>query len=331
MFVNAFNSEFKERIQKYSRFDDQSFKDSMIRHMDFIKKYMLETILHQQEIQQLLNEKKLQTQEVQSNTVQALKVDSIVMENTCSGKENSNSETTSNKSVKESSLDYATKDVHAIKYKISKAKERCMAYFRSLHSHLQVLSKEDLKGTRIEHGFKRAFMSLFGQDDNTFTSIIQFQKFIDSQFSLDYDSQMTDKYFIEYIRIEANYFKNTLLQHMGNVKKSIAERTCHQIQYDKRVNKRQMQTQKSKIDTGKAVDADLVVTESSRTESEMQDDSIMSGNDTYADDVDIRPIFDREPMVEVQLTTECNIFEIGQQHTEQPENPVMYGRGRPVS
>ncbi|GJU43885.1 hypothetical protein Tco_1201151 [Tanacetum coccineum] len=62
--VNAFNSEFKERIQKYSRFDDQSFKDSMIRHMDFIKKYTLETILHQQEIQQLLNEKKLQTQEV---------------------------------------------------------------------------------------------------------------------------------------------------------------------------------------------------------------------------------------------------------------------------
>ncbi|GJY63556.1 hypothetical protein Tco_0465016 [Tanacetum coccineum] len=50
-----------------------------------------------------------------------------------------------------------TKDVHAIKYKMSKSKERCMQYFRSLHSYLQVLSKEDLKGTRIEHGFKRAF------------------------------------------------------------------------------------------------------------------------------------------------------------------------------
>ncbi|GKC61689.1 hypothetical protein Tco_1089287 [Tanacetum coccineum] len=108
----------------------------MIRHMDFIEKYMLETILHQQEIQQLLNEKKLQTQEVQSNTVQALKVDSIVMENTCFGKENSNSETASSKSVKECSLNSETKDVHAIKYKMSKAKERCMAYFRSLHSHL---------------------------------------------------------------------------------------------------------------------------------------------------------------------------------------------------
>ncbi|GJU37942.1 hypothetical protein Tco_1186296 [Tanacetum coccineum] len=66
-------------------------------------------------------------------------------------------------------LNSETKDVHAIKYKMSKAKERCMAYFRSLHSHLQVLSKDDLKGTRIEHGFKRAFMSLFGQDVDTFT------------------------------------------------------------------------------------------------------------------------------------------------------------------
>nr|GEV13537.1 hypothetical protein [Tanacetum cinerariifolium] len=44
-----------------------------------------------------------------------------------------------------------------------------------------------------------------------------------------------------------------------------------------------------------------------------------SGNDTDADDVDIRPIYDEEPMAEVQLITECNIFAIGQQHTEQPE------------
>ncbi|GKB07259.1 hypothetical protein Tco_0835543, partial [Tanacetum coccineum] len=44
-----------------------------------------------------------------------------------------------------------------------------------------------------------------------------------------------------------------------------------------------------------------------------------SGNDTDADDADIRPIYDEEPMVEVQLTAECNIFAIGQQHTEQPK------------
>ncbi|GJR38287.1 hypothetical protein Tco_1213971 [Tanacetum coccineum] len=56
---------------------------------------------------------------------------------------------------------------------------------------------------------------------------------------------------------------------MGNVKKSVAERTHHQRQYDRRMNKRQIQTQESKTDTGKALDAELVVTESSRTESEV--------------------------------------------------------------
>nr|GEX26855.1 hypothetical protein [Tanacetum cinerariifolium] len=131
-------------------------------------KYTLEIILHQQRTLHLLKQKKLmQTQEDHSNPIQtlnidSLKVDLVVIQNTCSEKEDTNSETASSKSVKESSLDSATKDVHAIKYKMSKAKETCMAYFQSLHSHLQVLSKEDLKGTHIEHGFKWAFMSLFG-------------------------------------------------------------------------------------------------------------------------------------------------------------------------
>ncbi|GJZ57763.1 hypothetical protein Tco_0613257 [Tanacetum coccineum] len=57
----------------------------------------------------------------------------------------------------------------------------------------------------------------------------------------------------------------------------------------------------------------------SRTDSTVQDDNNRSGNDTDADDADIRPIYDEEPMAEVQLTAECNIFAIGQQHTEQPE------------
>ncbi|GKA50509.1 hypothetical protein Tco_0743582 [Tanacetum coccineum] len=271
----------------------------------------------------------------------SLKVDLVVIQNTCSEKEDSNSEIAFKKPVKESSMNSETKDVHAIKYKMSKAKDRCMTYFRSLYSHLQILSKEDLKGTRIEHGFKRAFMSLFGQEDDTFTSMFfnvdqlqkqlekdelqedvsmaafwvvnrQFQKFINSQFSLDYDSQMTNDYFAEYTRIEVKHFRDTLIQHMNNVKKSVAERTHHQRQYDRRVNKRQMQTQESKVDMGKALDADLVVTESSGTELEVQDESNMSWNDTNTDDEDIRPIYDEEPMAEVQLTTECNIFATGQ-------------------
>ncbi|GKC35073.1 hypothetical protein Tco_1047457 [Tanacetum coccineum] len=189
-FENAFNLEFKERMQKYTRFNAQFFQDAMFYNMDFIGKYILEIILHQQQSPQLLKQKKLmQTQEDHSNTVQALnvdslKVDSVVIQNTCFEKEDSNSETAFNKPVKESSMNSKTKDVHAIKYKMSKAKERCMTYLCSLHSYLQILFKEDLKDTRIEHGFKRAFMSLFDQDDDTFTSrmflnVDQLQKQLD--------------------------------------------------------------------------------------------------------------------------------------------------------
>ncbi|GJW78053.1 hypothetical protein Tco_0139735 [Tanacetum coccineum] len=249
----------------------------------------------------------MQTQEDHSHQTQAvntdsLKVDLVVKQNSCSEKEDSNSETASSKSAKECSLNSETQDVHAIKYKMSKAKERCMAYFRSLHSHLQVLSKADLKGTHVEHGFRREFMSIFGQDVDTFTSTMllnvdqlqkqldkdefqedgsmaafwvvnnQFQKFINSKFTLDYDSQMTETYFVEYTGLEVQHFRDTLLQHLD-------------------------------------WDADLVDTESIRTDSTVQDDSSRSGNDTDADDADIRPIYDEEPMTEPRLK-EIDVLEI---------------------
>ncbi|GKD59658.1 hypothetical protein Tco_1297167 [Tanacetum coccineum] len=257
----------------------------MIGDMDLIVKYMLETILHQQEIHKLLTEKKLlHTQEAQSYTVQALKVNSVIMENTCFGKENSNTEPAFNKPVKENSLVSETKDV---------------------------LSKEYLKGTHTEHGFKRAFKSFFGQDDETFTSTMLLN------FTLDYDSQMTDKYFAKYTGIEVKQFRETLLQHMSNVKKFVAERTRHKRLYDRRVNRRQMLKQESKVDSGKALDASLVVTKISGIESGKQDTSIRLGNDADADNAYIKPIYDEEPMAEVQLTAEYNIFATRQQHTEQ--------------
>nr|GEW41616.1 hypothetical protein [Tanacetum cinerariifolium] len=43
------------------------------------------------------------------------------------------------------------------------------------------------------------------------------------------------------------------------------------------------------------------------------------GNDIDADDADIRPIYDEEPMAKVQLIADNNVFATGQQHTEQPE------------
>ncbi|GKG62565.1 hypothetical protein Tco_0634338, partial [Tanacetum coccineum] len=50
----------------------------------------------------------------------------------------------------------------------------------------------------------------------------------------------------------------------------------------------------------------LVDIESSGTESGKQDTSSSSGNDIDADDADIIPIYDEEPMVEVQLTDDTS-------------------------
>ncbi|GJY20585.1 hypothetical protein Tco_0393151 [Tanacetum coccineum] len=63
----------------------------------------------------------------------------------------------------------------------------------------------------------------------------------------------------------------------------------------------------------------MLIKPSSLDESKEQDTSNRSGNDAHADDVDIKPIYDEEPMVEVQTTAEINIFATRQQHTEQPE------------
>ncbi|GKE44273.1 hypothetical protein Tco_1471557 [Tanacetum coccineum] len=67
-----------------------------------------------------------------------------------------------------------TKDIHAIKEMESKAKKSCIVYFQLLHSHLKSLSNNDLKGTQTEYGFKLAFVTLFGQDVQTFTGTMFF-------------------------------------------------------------------------------------------------------------------------------------------------------------
>ncbi|GKA99712.1 hypothetical protein Tco_0827706 [Tanacetum coccineum] len=77
-------------------------------------------------------------------------------------------------------------------------------------------------------------------------------------------------------------------------------------------------TFEEKTDTSNALDAldaSSVIIESNGTESQKQDTSSISGNDA-----DIRPIYDEEPMAEVQMTADDNVSATGQQHTEQPES-----------
>ncbi|GJY26749.1 hypothetical protein Tco_0401475 [Tanacetum coccineum] len=130
---------------------------------------------------------------------------------------------------------------------------------------------------------------------------------------------LTRNYFLHYTQLEIPEFRDTLIHHMESVKKSIDERAQHKREYDSRVNERQMQTTEEKVDTSKALNASSVNIESNGTESQEQDTSSRSGNDAHVDDADIRPIYDEEPMAEVQMTADENVSATGQHHTEQPE------------
>ncbi|GJX46782.1 hypothetical protein Tco_0271972 [Tanacetum coccineum] len=143
---------------------------------------------------------------------------------------------------------------------------------------------------------------------------IKSRMYLDDEFVV-----MTHNYFLQYTQLAIPEFCDTLIQHTESVKKSIDERAKHKEEYNSWVNERQMQTIEDKVDSSKALDASLVDTESSGTTLKEQDRSSISGNDAHVDDADIRPIYDKEPMAEVQTTAEINVFAIGQQHTEQPE------------
>ncbi|GJX22251.1 hypothetical protein Tco_0226696 [Tanacetum coccineum] len=135
---------------------------------------------------------------------------------------------------------------------------------------------------------------------------------------------------------------------MESVKKSIGERAQHKMEYESRVNERQIQTTEEKTDTSNALDAldaSSVIIESNGTESKEQDTSSRSGNDSHADDADIRPISDKEiekkeleahygfmakiqevlpaessstdtPLEQVQNNDEKNVFANERQHSE---------------
>ncbi|GJY55599.1 retrovirus-related pol polyprotein from transposon TNT 1-94 [Tanacetum coccineum] len=189
-----------------------------------------------------------------------------------------------------------------------KAKESCMVSFQLLHSHLKALSNNDLKGTCINGGFERAFTALFDQDVQTFTCSMLL--------NLDQlEQQLVKEEFQETGSMDAFRVLKTQFQ-----TESILERAKHKREKDKRVNDRMIQSKERKDNLSKALDADLVVTESNETELERHVLSNRSGNDTHTDNVDINFVNDKQPMAEVQLSAEHNILANEQQHSEQSES-----------
>ncbi|GJU17582.1 hypothetical protein Tco_1145548 [Tanacetum coccineum] len=241
--------------------------------------------------------------------------------------------------------------MHQLQQMQDQAKESCTISFRLLHSHFKALLNNDLKGTSIEGGFERAFATLFEQDVQTFTRTMllnldqlekhlskeefqelesfsafrvllqQFQTFIYSRFSFDNDEGlMIRKYFIACTKTDVPLFHDKLIQHMESLWESIQERAKHKREYDRRMNDRMIQSKEGKVDSSKALDVGLVVTESNETESVRHVSSSSSGKDTHAEDADINSVNDKQPMAEVQLFAEHNICANEQQHSKQSES-----------
>ncbi|GKA01382.1 hypothetical protein Tco_0674047 [Tanacetum coccineum] len=81
----------------------------------------------------------------------------------------------------------------------------------------------------------------------------QFQMFIKSRMYLDDEFVvMTRNYFLQYTQLAILEFRDTLIQHMESVKKSIDERAQNKREYDSWVNERQIQTTEGKDDSSKA-------------------------------------------------------------------------------
>ncbi|GJV20924.1 hypothetical protein Tco_1369944 [Tanacetum coccineum] len=162
-------------------------------------------------------------------------------------------------------------------------------YMLKTISHAQTIQKRlDVKKLQIQECTVQEVKASNAISEDKEQERCMFQMFIKSRIYLDDEYVvMTCNYFLQYTQLEIPEFRDTLIQHMESVKKSIDERAQHKREYDSWVNERQMQTTEEKVDTSKALDASLVDTESSGTESKEQDTSSRSGNDAHADDADI--------------------------------------------
>nr|GEY20924.1 hypothetical protein [Tanacetum cinerariifolium]GEY20964.1 hypothetical protein [Tanacetum cinerariifolium]GEY35754.1 hypothetical protein [Tanacetum cinerariifolium] len=146
---------------------------------------------------------------------------------------------------------------------------------------------------------------------------VQFDKFIHSEMlvSSNYDSDAREarQDFKNYTQIEAQSFKDLIIQHMESIEQCIVERERHEQETQNRRKDRSRIVSDKGNDQGLENQSNTSGDESSRPRNECDDKS------TFRDDTDIRPSYDAEPMVEVPYTPEYNVFSVDTQHSEQPE------------
>ncbi|GJY83789.1 reverse transcriptase domain-containing protein [Tanacetum coccineum] len=251
-------------------------------------------------------------------------------------------------------------------------KENSLNKLNALQTRIQHLSSSNYS---VYYNFRDAFHRLFDADERTFTYVlfrnmlnlerqlnketlhekdsnfdlsvikVQFDQFIHSKvlepsnYNL-YDLE-TRQDFKAYTNMEAQTFKETIIQNMDSIEQCIAERACHEQELQNRLNEIKLQIQECMVQKVKASNARSGEKDYSRIisdkengqglENDQENQSNTSGDEssrsrnecndksTSGVDMDIRPSYDTEPMVEVPYTSKYNVFAVDIQHSEQPE------------
>ncbi|GKD90871.1 hypothetical protein Tco_1366378 [Tanacetum coccineum] len=234
----------------------------------------------------------------------------------------------------------------------------CMTWFEQLETHLHDLYL--LNSPYAVDAFKPAFRSFFSEEHQTFKLKMfhnldqlrlqlkrkilhgvnaktclqalrtQFKEFLASKGvnATDLLNQGWQQDFEDFTRYEPSAYRHELLENLDTLE-AVIHRVVNtygvlrmkenELNALKKIET-QMQRQEDKVNMREAVDAGLVVTESSGTKPDKQDTSSSSGNyTTQAVDADIGLVNDEEPFAEVQLTALHNILANEQQHTKQSE------------
>ncbi|GJU39020.1 hypothetical protein Tco_1191977 [Tanacetum coccineum] len=183
-------------------------------------------------------------------------------------------------------------------------------FTRTFSQNMDTLEQQLTKETILESNCQNAFRVLKTQFEKIFTSVLIKPSSLDGTYAR--------KDFHAYTGMEPQLFKETILKNFDFIEDYMLKTIIHAQTIQKRLDDKKLQIQECTVQEVKALDA-ISEDKAKKSCMEEHDTSSRSGNDAHADDADIRPIYDEEPMAEVQTTAEINVFATRQQHTEQPE------------
>ncbi|GKA28663.1 zinc finger BED domain-containing protein RICESLEEPER 2-like protein [Tanacetum coccineum] len=181
-----------------------------------------------------------------------------------SGKQNQSGSYNGNKDTLSSCSDSKEQAIQQLQMQAKILKQNSMNKFTALKTTTQRLERKTFTNCRL---FQRAFSHLFHTDVKTFKyelsqNMNNLEKKLNNEIlhKKDSKSALTRQDFKDYTQIEAQSFKDLIIQHMESIEQCIVERARHEQEIQnrlKRLNERKLQIQECKIQEVKALDVSL--------------------------------------------------------------------------